>query len=191
MSVCVGIHCASAVSVEASPPSLSRCDFISAGVSPEELGCSAGVYPYSFEVRSMTADRKDVLWDVLPLSFALLWAPASSFCLALCTQLVCGCRGLLELTGLAGTGGRTKGLGLGLGLIPGFLALVSDPGPEWRKLTLAAEEFPCEAEGLIWLMISQFPWRNIQLGISVPSSVDCDSCPGFDSQWRAVAWAVQ
>ncbi len=114
MAVCVAIHCASAVSVEASPPSLSRCAVISAGVSPEELG----VYPYSFEVRSMTADRKD----------ALLGAPASSFCLALCTQLVCGCRGLLGVTtGLTGTGGRMKGLGLGLGLI---LASVSDPAPE-------------------------------------------------------------
>lgn len=70
------------------------------------------------------------------------------------------------MTGIAGTGGRTRGLGLSLGLIPGVLT-VSDPAPGWRKLTLAAEvswgytgeseEFPSEAEGLIWLMISEFP----------------------------------
>lgn len=178
MAVCVAKHC---VFAEASPPFTSGNDvtsaFSMAGVSLEELWCSPGVYvsPYSFEVRSITADRKDVLSGFL-LSFALFWAPASSFCLALCTQLVCGCRGLLgAMTGIAGTGGRTRGFGLSLGFIPGNLTVVSDPAPGWRKLTLAAEvslgrtggEEPTSvAAGLIWSMITKFPWCKIQLGNS-------------------------
>ncbi len=151
MSVCVGIHCASAVRFWSLTAVLIQMWFHISRSLPGGAGMQRGCVSIQLWGPSMTADRKDVLWDVLPLSFAScsehqlplsVWRCAPSSCVA--------ARGLLELTtGLAGTGGRTKGLGLGLGLIPGFLALVSDPVLNREKLTLAAEEFPCEAEGLI------------------------------------------
>lgn len=175
--------CVSAVTGEVSAASWTGSDVMPAsgaswtgrdvmpasGASPEELCRRTGVCrsPYSLEERSTTAHRKDLL-----LSLALLLTQASSFCLALCTQLVCGARGLLRLTTVtAGTGGRTRGFGLSAGLIPAVLALANapSPAPGWRKLTLVSaerEELPSEA-GLIWLMISDFPRRKIQLGNSV------------------------
>ncbi len=75
MAVCVAIHCASAVSVEASPPSLSRCAVISVGVSPE-LVC---IHTASRSARWQQTERTLCSEPQLPLS---VWRCAPSSCAA-------------------------------------------------------------------------------------------------------------
>lgn len=138
-------------------------------------GVQKDLSPYSFEVRLMTADRKGV-----PSGVRQRLTPASSFCLALWTQLVCGCRALPgPMSGSAGTGGRTRGLGLSLGLMAE--AWWSGGGPGWRKLPLVAEVNL--GFSLTSLMTSGFFWRRRRWGNSSDVKLVLVLILSSDLQW--------